>query len=86
MKEKRDRSKKYSAADICFGLDRYTDERSLRMFLQRFAEDAVLDVIIPRLEDEELGEIVAFVSDILHHHLNKKEYHYLFLNGREESF
>jgi len=53
------------------------------MFLQRFTEDAVLDIIIPRLEDEELIEIVENLNHILHRHLNKKEYHYLFLDERE---
>jgi len=52
------------------------------MFLQRFTEDAVLDILIPRLDDEELTEIVENLNRILHRHLNKKEYHYLFLNEK----
>ena len=79
MEEKPDHAREYSVADICFGFDRYTDERSLRMFLQRFAADAVLDIIIPRLKDEEFNEIIAYFNDILHRHLKKEEYHHLFL-------
>jgi len=75
-------SKKYRVENICFGMDRATDESSLRMFLQRFTEDAVLDILIPRLDDEELTEIVENLNRILHRHLNKKEYHYLFLNEK----
>ena len=79
MAKKHDPSESYRVEDICFGFDRDTDERSLRMFLRRFAADEVLDVIVPRLQDEEFEKIVAYCNSILHRHLNKKEYHRLFL-------
>ena len=81
MKDKFDRSGEYRVEDICFGFDRHTDERSLRMFIQRLAADAVLDVIIPRLA-EEFEEIMRCFNGILHRCLNKKEYHQLFLCER----
>ena len=67
-------------ADICFGLNRATDEQSLRVFLAKCAEDSVLDVILPRLSDEELADIVSFLTGLLRRHLRKKEYHRLFLD------
>lgn len=73
------RSGKPHVADICFGLNRATDEQSLRVFLEKCAEGSVLDVIVPRLSDEELAGIVSFLTGVLHRHLSKKEYHRLFL-------
>lgn len=79
QEDSRQRSEKALVADICFGLDRVTDEQSLRIFLEKCAEDAVLDVIVPRLSDDELSGIVDFLTGVLHRHLSKKEYHRLFL-------
>ena len=78
-KKSRPRSEKPHVADICFGLNRATDEQSLRVFLEKCAEDSVLDVIVPRLSDNELSDIVNFLTGVLHRHLSKKEYHRLFL-------
>jgi len=72
-------TEKMHVADICFGLDRATDERSLRVFLEKCADDSVLDIIVPRLSDNELSDIVQFLTGVLHRHLSKKEYHRLFL-------
>lgn len=74
------RSEKPHVADICFGLNRATDELSLRVFLEKCAEDSVLDVIVPRLSDTEVAGIVSFLTGVLHRHLSKKEYHRLFLD------
>ncbi|MEJ2032598.1 MAG: hypothetical protein P8Y63_06080 [Deltaproteobacteria bacterium] len=67
------------ASAICFGLDRPTDERSLQLFLQNFAEPAVLEVLIPRLNDSEIEAAIDFLTGLLRRHLSKEEYHRLFL-------
>jgi hypothetical protein len=79
MKEMQSKSEKYKPGEICFGLDRETDERSLKMFLKKMVEEAVLDTILPRLADEEFAQIVDHINAILHAHLSKEEYHRLFL-------
>ena len=66
-------------ADICFGLNRETDERSLAAFLQRFAEPAFLQTLIPRLKEEEITSLLDFLSSLMHKHCSEKEYHRLFL-------
>ena len=67
------------AKDICFGLNRETDERSLTAFLQRFAEPAFLQTLVPRLEEGEITSLLDFLSRLLHKHCSEKEYHRLFL-------
>ncbi len=67
------------AANICFGLNRETDERSLAAFLQRFAEPAFLQTLIPRLKEEEITSLLDFLSRLMHKHCSEKEYHRLFL-------
>ncbi|MFH1021199.1 MAG: hypothetical protein V1782_11425 [Pseudomonadota bacterium] len=67
------------AADICFGLNRKTDERSLAAFLQRFTEPVFLQTLIPRLEEEEITSLLDFLSRLMHKHCSEKEYHRLFL-------
>jgi hypothetical protein len=67
------------AQDICFGLNRETDERSLTAFLQRFAEPTFLQTLIPRLEEEEITSLLDFLSRLMHKHCSEKEYHRLFL-------
>ena len=64
---------------ICFGLNRATDEQSLRLFIKQFANDRFLNTLIPRLGDEEISSIVDFFTGLMHKHLSKKEYHRLFL-------
>ncbi|MFA6283800.1 MAG: hypothetical protein WC633_06640 [Desulfurivibrionaceae bacterium] len=67
------------AANICFGLNRETDERSLEAFLQRFAEHEFLQTLIPRLEAGEITSLLDFLSRLMHKHCSEKEYHRLFL-------
>jgi TorA maturation chaperone TorD len=68
------------AADkICFGLDRATDERSLAIFLRLFSSDAFLATLIPRLNDDEIDQLVDQLTGLMRRHLTEKEYHELFL-------
>lgn len=66
--------------EICFGMDRVTDERSLAAFLQIFSSPDLLEALIPRLSDAEITEILDFISGVMHKHFSEKEYHRFFLN------
>lgn len=68
-----------SFTQICFGLNRTTDEQSLALFLRLLNREELLQVIIPRLDEGEIMQLVDTVTGILHNHLNEKEYHELFL-------
>lgn len=68
--------------EICFGLNRQTDEQSLDHFIRRFASPAVLETLIPRMTDEEITETLDFLNKIMGKHFKESEYHSLFL-GRK---
>jgi len=68
---------------IGFGLDRETDEKSLMVYLQKFADDTLLNRIIPRLSDLEILDLFNLISRLLKTHLNEEEYHGLFIKDRE---
>jgi len=69
-----------NATEICFGMNRATDEKSLKAFIQLFSSPALLDELIPRLSDPEITEILDLLSNIMGNHFSEKEYHSLFLN------
>ena len=71
--------KEMEAYSIVFGFDRKTDERSLRLFLQRFTDKYLLDALLPRLQDDDIAATVDFLTGIMRKHLSEKEYHSLFL-------
>ena len=64
---------------VGFGLNRETDENTVQYYLQKFSDDQVLQKIIKRLSDEELGEIFDTISGLVRKHLTESEYHRLFL-------
>jgi len=70
---------KDSAAAICFGWDRATDERSCQAFVQRFSSQALLSLLTPRLTDQELADLIDHLSGLMKKHLSEGEYHRLFL-------
>lgn len=73
------------AHEICFGLNRETDEKSLATFLKKFTSDPMLTTLIPRLTDAEINATLDFLSKLMHKHLHKKEYHNIFLSEKELS-
>ena len=40
-----------------FGMGRETDEETVMFYLQKFSEDHFLKTLLPRLSDQELGEV-----------------------------
>jgi hypothetical protein len=83
-----EKKRKHSAAisefgkkQICFGLDRPLDERSLIAFMEILSTPDLLHVLVPRLEDEEILAVVDFFTGLMKKHLSHEEYHRLFLSG-----
>lgn len=64
---------------IGFGLNRETDENTVVCYLQKFSDDALMQVLKKRLSDEELGTLFDLLSALLRKHLTEAEYHRLFL-------
>lgn len=64
---------------VGFGLDRATDEATVRVYLQKLGDDALTAALLPRLGDDELLELFEAVSALLRRHLSEDEYHDLFL-------
>ncbi len=64
---------------VAFGLSREVDEKSLMYYLQKFSDDDLVKVLVPRLSDEEMNRLFALMSELMRNHLNDKEYHKLFL-------
>ena len=67
-----------------FGWDRITDEETIMFYLQKFSDDAFLNLLRKRLSDSELEEIYNFINKFLHKHLTEAEYHAYFLKDEEE--
>ncbi len=64
---------------VGYGLDRSTDENTLLVYLQKFSDDALARLLVPRLSDAELSEIFDLVNRLMRRHLSEEEYHRLFL-------
>jgi len=73
-------TKENNSEAISFGFDRSTDERSLALFLSCFADQQLLDTLLPRLADQEILQVVDFITELMQKHLSEKEYHKLFLS------
>lgn len=64
---------------ICFGLTRAIDEKSLIAFIEAFADRKLLHTLVPRLADDEITAMLDFLSRLMKKHLTEEEYHRLFL-------
>jgi hypothetical protein len=64
---------------VAFGFSREMDEQSLMYYLQKFSDDDLVRVLVPRLSDKEITACFALISDLMRKHLNDEEYHSLFL-------
>ncbi len=67
-----------------FGLDRKTDEATIRVYLQKFSDDELMEEIIPRMTNDELDDTFTLVSQLLKRHLSEDEYHDLFLKQADK--
>lgn len=64
---------------VAFGFSRAVDEKSLMYYLQKFSDDEFLQVLVPRLADEEIIALFEHMSDLMRKHLVEEEYHQYFL-------
>jgi hypothetical protein len=64
---------------VGFGFDRKTNEDTVIVYLQKFSDDDLMDLLRNRLTDDELEEVFNLISRILYQRLNEKEYHTHFL-------
>ena len=69
---------------VAFGLSREVDEKSLMYYLQKFSDDDLLRVLVPRLSDEEINRLFALISELMRNHLSDSEYHGLFLKDEHD--
>jgi len=70
---------------VGYGLDRDTDESTVKYYLQKFSDDRLMACIIPRMASDELESIFELISTLLKRHLSEEEYHTLFLKDSEET-
>jgi len=64
---------------VAFGFSREVDEKSLMYYLQKFSDDDLVRVLVPRLKDEEIDNLFGLISGLMRNHLNDDEYQRLFL-------
>lgn len=64
---------------VGFGLDRETDEATVRAYMQMISDDECSRALAERMTDQELEEVFNFLSGLLRRHFEEDEYHSLFL-------
>lgn len=64
---------------VGFGLDRETNEKTVKVYLQKVSDDGLLSALLPRMSDGELEDLFFALSRLLKTHLAEGEYHQLFL-------
>ena len=63
-----------------FGMNRATDEQSLVTFLQHFSNERLTNVLVPRMSEQEIHQLVDLCTALMRNHLSGEEYHALFLD------
>lgn len=69
---------------VGFGLDRKTDEYTITYYLQKFAEDRLMQLIRERMSDEDMEALFNQLTRLLKQYLNEEEYHEYFLKDTGE--
>jgi hypothetical protein len=62
-----------------YGLDRQSNEATVHVFLQKFADDELMKTVLPRMTDEDLDALFEVMGKMLRKYLTEPEYHRLFL-------
>ena len=68
---------------VGFGMDREGDENTVVYYLQKFSDDALMNLMKKRLSQEELEEVFNLTTRLLKTHLSEEEYHRYFLKDKE---
>jgi hypothetical protein len=69
---------------VAFGLSREIDEKSLIFYLQKFSDDDLMRVLVPRLSDDEINRMFVLITELMRNHLSSSEYHGLFLKDDDD--
>lgn len=64
---------------MAFGYSREEDERSLIVFLQKFSDDDLMQLLRGRVSDSEIENLVDLLTGLMKRHLSEEEYHHYFL-------
>jgi hypothetical protein len=64
---------------MAFGYSREEDERSLIVFLQKFSDDDLMQLLRGRVSDSEIDNLVDLLTGLMKRHLSEEEYHHYFL-------
>jgi hypothetical protein len=64
---------------VGFGFNRETDENTVVYYLQKFSDDTLMETLIKKMSDEDLGELFNLMTRLLKEHLTEPQYHALFL-------
>jgi len=64
---------------MAFGYSREEDERSLIVFLQKFSDDELVQLMSKRFSDSDIENLVDLLSGLMKKHLSEEEYHHYFL-------
>ena len=64
---------------VVFGLSRELDESSLIVYLQKFSDDRLMEVLRSRLSNEEILHAIDWITGLLRRHFTEEEYHRFFL-------
>lgn len=70
---------------VAFGFSREVDEESLKYYLQKFSEDDLVNVLVPRLSDEEIHQLFEFMGGLMRKYFSDGEYHQLFLKDGDHA-
>jgi hypothetical protein len=68
---------------VGYGLDRETDQATLQVYLQKFSDDELMKLLLPRLDQEEMDQLFDLLSGILRKNLQEEEYHEHFLKDHD---
>jgi hypothetical protein len=68
---------------VGFGLDRQSDEDTVRFYLQKFSDDELMAALLGRMSDGDLAAVFDLVGRLLKTYLTEPEYHRLFLKESE---
>ena len=67
---------------VAFGFSREVDEKSMMYYLQKFSDDDLVKVLVPRLTEGEINQLFELISQLMRSHFNDDEYHRLFLKDQ----
>ena len=69
---------------LAHGLDKETDQATLRVYLQKFSDDELMEKLLPMMESSEIDYFFDLIATCLRRHLTEEEYHRLFLRDFPE--